>query len=151
MATINYFHNSLNEEETNELRIRMEKAKSDTFRVYEMAKTFKTLWRWKVVPLHSEIYKHEMQESIAGRALYDLCAMGYLVDTGERIKSEKGAPNIVYKISDVEPTNPVYIPKKICVNFQFIEDENGNYKLDMEKMSDEFISKLDHYDNLFNN
>jgi hypothetical protein len=147
----NFYHNTLNEEESNELRIRMEKAKSDTFRVYEMAKTFKTLWRWKVVPLHSEIYKHEMQESIAGRALYDLCAMGYLFDTGERIKSEKGAPNIVYKISDVEPTNPVYIPKKICVNFQFIEDENGNYKLDMEKMSDEFISKLDHYDNLFNN
>jgi predicted transcriptional regulator len=147
----NFYHNTLNEEESNELRIRMEKAESDTFRVYEMAKTFKTLWRWKTVQLHHQIYKQEIQESVAGRALNDLCAMGYLVDTGERIKSEKGGRNFVYEVCDVEPVNPIKIPKSICVKLQFIEDEDGNYKLDMEKMSEEFISKLDHYDDLFNN
>jgi predicted transcriptional regulator len=147
----NFYHNTLNEEETNELRIRMEKAESDTLRVYEMAKTFKTLWRWKTVQLHHQVYKSEIQESVAGRALNDLCAMGYLVDTGERIKSEKGGRNFVYEVCDVEPVNPIKIPKKICVNLQFIEDEDGNYKLDMEKMSEEFISKLDYYDDLFNN
>ena len=149
MAT--YFYNTLNESESKELLQRMEKAKSDTFRVYELAKTFKTLWRWKVVQLHNEIFKYDMQETVAGRALNDLCAMGYLIDTGKTQVSEKGAPNKVYQVCDVEPVNPIKIPKKICVELQFIEDENGVIQLDMDKMSDEFISKMNYYDNIFNN
>lgn len=147
----NYYYNTLNEGDQEQLKIRMDKAKSDTFRVYELAKTFKTLWRWKVVQLHNEIYRQEMQETVAGRALNDLCAMGYLIDTNETQLSEKGAPNKVYRVCDVEPINPIKIPKKICVELQYMEDENGNIQLDMERMSDEFISKMSHYDNLFNN
>jgi hypothetical protein len=144
-----YYYNTLNEGDSEELRLRMEKAKSDTFRVYELCKSFDTLWRWKVVQLHRDIFKYEMQETVAGRALNDLCAMGYIDDTGEKIKSEKGAPNIIYRLAEVEPVDPIKIPKKVCVELQFKENENGGIELDMEAMSDEFISKMGHWDNIF--
>jgi hypothetical protein len=152
MANLVYYHNTLSDQDTNELRLRGEKAKSDTFRVLELAKTFKTLHRWKAFHLYKEIYpkyRDTIQTDVIGRALSDLCAMGYLVDTNTTIKAEKGAGNKVYEIADVLPTNPIKIPKKICVELKFIEDEFGNLQLDLNSMSDEFIGKLNYYDNIF--
>ena len=146
----NFYHNSLNEEQSNELRLRMEKAKSDTFQVYELAKTFKTLWRWKAHNLYQEIYKTTIQSETIGRALNDLCAMGYLIDTGNREKSGKGSgSNIVYRVCDVEPVDPIKIPKSISTKLSFIDREDGSPKLDWDSMLEEFISKFDYYDKVF--
>ena len=144
-----FFHNSLNEDQTNELFGRMSKAKSDTMRVYELSKSFDTLWRWKAYHLHREIYRYEMQETVIGRALNDLCAMGYIVDTGEKVKSEKGAPNIIYRIAEVEPINPIKIPKSISSKLNFIEKEDGSVELDWDTMLNEFITKFEYYDKIF--
>ena len=145
-----FYHNSLNEEQSEELRLRMEKAKSDTFQIYELAKTFKTLWRWKAYNLYKEVYKKELQETECGRALNDLCAMGYLIDTGERVKSGKGsAVNYVYRVCDVEPVNPIKIPKTISAKLTFIDREDGSPQLDWDTMLEEFINKFNYYDNIF--
>lgn len=145
-----FYHNSLNEEQSNELRLRMEKAKSDTFQVYELAKTFKTLWRWKAYNLYKEVYKTELQETECGRALNDLCAMGYLIDTGERVKSGKGSGiNFVYRVCDVEPVNPIKIPKTISAKLTFIDREDGSPQLDWDTMLEEFIGKFEYYDKIF--
>jgi hypothetical protein len=148
MAT--YYHNTLNERESLELRNRMDKAESDTFKVYELAKIFKTLWRSKTHELYTEIYNSNIQPEVIGRALSDLCAMGYLFDTKTTELGNKGAKQMVYQLSDVEPINPIKIPKKICVTLQFTEI-NGKFELDIETMSNEFIDKLNFYDNIFNN
>jgi hypothetical protein len=149
MAQNQFFHNSLNEEQTNELVQRMKNAESETMKIYELAKIFKTLWRRKAHQLYIEIYGDtSFQPEEAGRALSDLCCMGYLTDTCETVKEIKGAPNKIYRLADVEPINPIKIPKKITVPLQFIETSNGNYELDLEKMSQEFISKLDYWDNI---
>jgi hypothetical protein len=150
MAQLNYFHNSLNEEETDELRRRMEKAESDTQQVYELCKSFRFLSRRKGYYLYKEVYKKELQVEEVGRALTDLCLMGLLIDTGRTEMGDKGARNKIYEYNPNPPKNPIKIPKKICVTLQFKETENG-FELDMEKMSDEFISKMDYYDNLILN
>ena len=147
----NFYHNSLNEQETQELRNRMDKAKSDTMRIYELSKSFGKLWRWKAFHLHNEIYHYQIQETVVGRALNDLCAMGYLIDTGEKVKSEKGAPNIVYLKADVEPINPIKIPKSISTKLDFIENEDGTVELNWDAMLDEYISKFEHLNNIFKN
>lgn len=144
-----FFHNSLNEDQTNELLQRMKNAETETMRIYELAKIYKNVWRWQTYHLYIEIYGDTtIQVDEVGRALSDLCAMGYLIDTNETIKEEKGAPNKIYRLADVEPINPIKIPKKITVPLQFKETPDGDYELDLEKMSEEFISKLNHWDNI---
>lgn len=131
-----------------ELLIRMKACKSQNMRVYELIKEVKTLWRWKLVELYQQFYGVTLQESVAGRALSTLCSQGYLFDTGEKIRGIKGAPNNIYQISDTPPTNPITIPKKICVTFQFTIGKNGDEYLDVNRMLKEFNSKLNYYNDL---
>ena len=144
-----YYHNTLNEADTSELKRRMEQAESETLQIYELAKIFKRLSRRQAYFLYQEIFKREIQVEEVGRALSDLRAMGYLLETDERIKADKGAYNMIYELNPNPPKDPIKIPKKICVPLKFKENENGDMELDLEGMSDEFISKLNHWDNIF--
>ena len=150
MADLKYFHNSLNEEETSELKRRMDKAKSDTYQVYELCKSYRYLSRRRGFYLYKEVYGKELQVEEVGRALTDLCLMGLLFDTGKTEMGDKGAKNKIYEYNPNPPENIVKIPKKICVDIEVIETEDG-FKLDMDKMSQEFISKMDHYETLLLN
>ena len=133
-----------------ELRLRMEKCNSQNMKVYELAKEVKTLWRWKLIELYEQFFGERMLDAVASRALSTLVAQGYLTHTGEKIRSDKGAYNVIYQVNENPPMNPVLIPKKICVEMKFI-DIDGKITLDMDGMSDEFISKMGYYDTLFNN
>jgi hypothetical protein len=150
MANLTYFHNSLNEEQTQELKRRMDKAESDTMQVYELCKSFNTLSRRKAYYLYQEVYRKELQVEEIGRSLTNLCLMGLLIDTGTTEMGDMGARNKVYQYNPNPPENPIKIPKKICVPLEFIETENG-IELDMEKMSEVFIEKMGHYDNIILN
>jgi hypothetical protein len=149
MANNQFFYNTLDEAETQELRTRIDKAEKDTFKIYEICKTFKNVWRRQMFYLYKEIYNHELQAEVIGRALTDLCSMGYLIDTGTTEIGDMGAPNKVYRVCDKEPINPMKIPKKICVEMKFIENDKGLLELDMDAMSDEFIQKMGYWDNIF--
>jgi len=150
MSKLTYFHNSLNEELTEELRGRMEKAESDTMQVYELCKSFDIMSRRKGYYLYKEVYGKELQVEEIGRSLTDLCLMGLLIDTGTSEMGDKGARNKVYQYNPDPPLNPIKIPRKICVPLQFIETETG-IELDMESMSQVFIEKMGHYDNIILN
>jgi hypothetical protein len=150
MSNLTYFHNSLNEELTEELRGRMEKAESDTMQVYELCKTFNTLSRRKGYYLYKEVYGKELQVEEIGRSLTNLCLMGLLIDTGTTEMGDMGARNKVYQYNPNPPANPIKIPIKICVPLQFKETETG-IELDMESMSQVFIEKMGHYDNIILN
>jgi hypothetical protein len=147
MANLTYFHNSLNEEETSDLRRRMDKAESDTFQVYELCKSYRFMSRRKGYHLYKEVYGKELQVEEIGRSLTNLCCMGLLIDTGRTEMADMGARNKVYEYNPNPPKNPIKIPKKITVTILINETENG-FELDMEKMSDDFISKMDYYENL---
>ena len=133
-----------------ELKARMALAKSQNMKVYEIAKEVKTLWRWKLIELYKEYEGVVLLDAVASRALSTLTSKGYLIETDQQVIGERGAPNIVYQVVMNPPEDKTVIPKKICVPFKFITNEDGSMSLDMEAMSEEFISKLDYYETLLN-
>ncbi len=46
-------------------------------------------------------------DAVASRALSDLRAMGYLIETGEKVRGSRGAFNIIYEINPNPPIDPI--------------------------------------------
>jgi hypothetical protein len=132
-----------------ELRQRMESCESQNMEILELAREVKTIWRWKLIELYQQYKGQLLLDAVASRALSDLRAMGYLIETGEKVRGSRGAFNIIYEINPNPPIDPIKIPKKICVALRFVENQDGELELDLEGMSDEFISKLNHWDGIF--
>lgn len=132
-----------------ELRQRMEHCESQNMEILELAREVKTIWRWKLIELYQQYKGITLLDAVASRALSDLRAMGYLIETGEKIRGSRGAFNLIYEINPNPPADPIKIPKKICVNMKFKENENGEMELDLEGMADEYISKSSYWDSIF--
>ena len=139
----NYFHNTLNEETLLQLRSREIKAKSDADKVLELCKVVDKIWGWKAYHLFEIAYGYTIGIDVARRSLNDLCAMDYILDTGEKVKSEKGMPNFVYTINPVQPVNPIKIPKSLSASIQLIKLDNGLFDLDIEAMVNELGEKME--------
>lgn len=142
-----FYHNTTNIN-GEELRQRMDLCKSQTMEVYELAKDLGTIWRWKLIDVYEEYRGHRLLDAVASRALSDLRAMGYLIETGEKVRGNRGALNVVYKVNQNPPVNPIKIPKKICVELKFTENEDGDFVFDPEGMNEEWQSKLNYWTNI---
>jgi hypothetical protein len=138
-----YFHDTLNEETLEQLRSREIKAKADADKILELAKVVDTIWGWKAYHLFQIAYGYEIGIDVARRSLNDLCAMDFIIDTGERVKSEKGMPNFVYRINPVPPVNPIKIPKSLSVSIQLMKLDDGSFDLDIEAMVNELGEKAE--------
>ena len=118
--------------------------------IYQLFKTFGTLTSWDAYDLYNELVGPILYTSV-GRSINTLMKAKVVTTIGT-IRGDNGRPNNLYQISDIQPDIierriNKYIPNNIKIEIEYLNDN----QLDIEKMVESLLNKMDKFTETFIN